>query len=96
MCVVQYCFYFSVSVENMMTESAYMLSTLGVNNAAEFLQTVRNSTIRRNEAKQKSTHYQEYYDTLDIRDIKQLQDMYSFEIHVLQYPHSPYVDFTMS
>ena len=80
----------------MMAESAYMLSTLGVSNAAEFLQTVRNRTIRTNEANHKSKNYQDYYDSLDVKDIKQLQDLYAVDIFVLRYPHTPYVDFRKS
>ena len=80
----------------MMPEGAFMLSTMGVEDADKFLQGVRDSTIRKIEAKQVSKHYQEYYDSLDIRDIKQLQDIYAFEIYVLQYPHSPFVAFKKS
>lgn len=80
----------------MMPEGEYMLSALGMKNATEFLQSARDQSIRQMEADKVSKYYQSYYDSLKVEDIKQLQDLYAFDIYVLQYPHSPYVDFKKS
>lgn len=79
-----------------MPEGAYVLSQVDIENPDGFLQKVRDSSIRPGEKKQVSKNYQEYYNTLDILDLKQLQDMFAIDIYVLQYPHSPFVDFKKS
>lgn len=79
-----------------MLEGAYVLSKIRIQNPENLLQKIRNGTIRPGERKQLSKNYQEYYETLDFRDLTQLQDLFARDIFILEYPHSPFVDFIRS
>lgn len=80
----------------MAVESYHVLSEAGISDYKTLFDEVRQGTIRSNEKQGLSQSYQTYYKTLDEEDIKALGELYGFEIYVLQYPKTPFVDFAKS
>lgn len=89
-------FVVAVAVENMSEESNYVLEQAGLKNPVEVFNNTREDTIRKNEKAQLSSDYQSYYRDMNSSDIQALRSLYSFEIYVLQYPDTPFVDFKAS
>ncbi|XP_067952138.1 carbohydrate sulfotransferase 14-like [Watersipora subatra] len=87
---------FIVAVENMEPEANYILKMAGLTDPSTFFNNTRNETIRKNEKKNLSSSYQSYYKGMDTEDIETLQRIYAFDIYVLQYPQTPFVDFDKS
>lgn len=80
----------------MATEAYHVLQQAGINDPEDIFNKTRENSIRANEKKQISASYQDYYRNMDPGDIEDLKKFYSFDIYVLQYPHSPFVDFAKS
>lgn len=80
----------------MQKEGAYVLSMAGVREPEDWLQSVRNDTIRQNEKQHKSANYQDYYKAMSSESIDGLRKIYAFDIYVLGYPNTPFVDFKRS
>lgn len=80
----------------MSEESHYVLKKAGLENAAQLYNKTREQTIRGNEKSQLSASYQNYYIDMDPGDLKALEKLYEFDIYVLQYPNTPFVDFKHS
>lgn len=80
----------------MAKESYYILEEAGLKNPQELFNSTREDTIRTNEKRKISRSYQIYYMDMDTEDISGLQQLYSFDIYVLQYPDTPFVDFERS
>ena len=89
-------FLIAVAVENMATEANHILYQAGIKHPEHIFNKTRENTIRKNEKQQISASYQDYYRDMDQKDIEDLKRFYSFDIYVLQYPHSPFVDFARS
>ena len=77
----------------MNVETTHILKEAGISNPEDLINETKNASLRENEKTKKSASYQSYYRRMDKQDIEALRKMYSFEIYVLQYPHSPFVDF---
>ena len=80
---------FAVRTENMMKEGAYVMEKAGISQAADILNTVRDSTIRDVE-KHKKRPYSEYYRDIDTGVINRLREIYKWEINLFQYPDTPF------
>jgi len=75
----------------MKDEAMYILENSSVSSYEKIYNGIRQSTIRLNEKKKKSTNYQDYYKDLDEKDIQMLTELYSFDIYLFSYPESPFI-----
>lgn len=80
----------------MATESYYVLEKAGFEEPVRIFNKTRVNTIRTNEKKRISASYQSYYIGMSAADIQALRELYAFDIYVLQYPDTPFVDFAKS
>ena len=77
----------------MSAESSYILEKAGLNEAAQVYNGAKESSVRLNETQRLSASYQDYYRGINPKDLKALEELYAFDIYVLQYPNTPFVDF---
>ena len=56
----------------------------------------KKNAVRGNEKQHLSASYQDYYKGMNRKDLKALEKLYAFDIYVLQYPNTPFVDFKQS
>ena len=87
---------FAVAVENMSAESKYILEKAGLRETARVFNKTKKQTARGNEKRRLSASYQDYYRGMNRKDLKALEKLYAFDIYVLQYPNTPFVDFEQS
>ena len=91
----QISFTFTVSMENMKTESKYVLHKAGLKNPESVMSQVRRETIRTVEEKKLSQNYMTYYETIQDQSlIERFAIFYQVDFDMFGYPTSPFTSIT--
>ena len=84
-------------MENLNVEVQFLLENVGVKQASQIMNQIREKTIRSIERRKLSSNYVDYYNQLkDKQLIKRVVALISIELEMFSYPDSPFVHMSIS